>query len=198
MSESPTIAAPSASGTLDEPIRDTVMRDIHMVVRKFKYVLFPTSGDTSQAGLSKEWDLWGPFILCLVLSVILSLQAPEEFGGYVFALVFVLVCLGSGIVTVNAILLRGKLSVFQSLCVLGYCMLPLVIAAVASIVIESISPNDLITSVLKSMVVSGGIVWGSRASIGFMSEFLPPERRLLAIYPVILLFVAIGWVILVS
>jgi hypothetical protein len=31
-----------------------------------------------------------------------------------------------------------------------------------------------------------------------MSEFLPPERRLLAIYPVILLFVAIGWVILVS
>ncbi len=188
---------PVISGTLDEPIRETIMRDVNKVMRKFKHVLVPVSVD-SQEGLSKEWDLWGPFILCLSLSVILSMQAPDEFGGYVFALVFVLVWLGSAIVTMNAILLRGNVSIFQSLCVLGYCMLPLVLASIVCLVVEKFSPNDLITSVLRSIAVTGGIVWGSRASIGFMSDLLPPERRALGNYPVILLYSAIGWVILVS
>lgn len=42
---------------------------------------------------------------------------------------FVIITLGSVVVTVNAKLLGGKVSFFQSLCVLGYCLAPLDIAA---------------------------------------------------------------------
>ena len=77
--------------TIDEPIRDTIMRDINSIKKKFKYILFPTSDAETVAGLSRDWDLWGPLILCLVLSVVLAIQAAnDEQRGYVFALVFII------------------------------------------------------------------------------------------------------------
>ena len=46
-------------------------------------------------------------------------------GGPEFAEVFVIVWLGAMIVTLNTKLLGGNISFFQSVCVLGYCLLPL-------------------------------------------------------------------------
>ena len=59
-------------------------------------------------------DLWGPLVLCLLLSIILSFNAPDDQKALVFAAVFVIVWLGSAIVTVNALLLGGNLSFFQT------------------------------------------------------------------------------------
>ncbi|TGZ72606.1 hypothetical protein CRM22_001991, partial [Opisthorchis felineus] len=50
---------------LNEPIRDTVMRSLKGVGTKFSHVLFPRKGQE----LLKEWDLWGPLTLCLIMSV---------------------------------------------------------------------------------------------------------------------------------
>jgi hypothetical protein len=77
----------------------------------------------------KDWDLWGPLVLCLALAVLLSLKAPTNQSSLVFAAVFCSVWAGGTVVTVNAQLLGGTISFFQSLCVMGYSMFPMVIAA---------------------------------------------------------------------
>mmetsp|Transcript_151786 Transcript_151786/g.487036 ORF Transcript_151786/g.487036 Transcript_151786/m.487036 type:complete len:278 (-) Transcript_151786:243-1076(-) len=116
-------------GTLDEPVMDTIMRDVRSIGEKLMYVLMPMRpGDRGRR--LKDWDLWGPLLLCLALGVILAVEAPnQEQASYAFADVFVTVWVGSAVVTFNALLLHGKVSFFQTVCVLGYCIFPLVIAA---------------------------------------------------------------------
>ena len=121
--------------TLDEPIRDTIWRDVRAVGLKFKHVLYPVE----KKSLLKEWDLWGPLILCTFMATILQSHIDDDNhihgekgaggdGGPEFAEVFVIVWVGALVVTLNTKLLGGHISFFQSVCVLGYCLLPLGIA----------------------------------------------------------------------
>merc|ERR1719498_1379103 len=86
--------------TIDEPIKVTIMRDLTSIATKLKYVMLPRARIDKAPGL-KQWDLWGPLFICLTLSIILSTQAPADQAGYVFALVYVLVWIGSGVVTIT-------------------------------------------------------------------------------------------------
>ncbi|XP_032701466.1 protein YIPF6 isoform X2 [Lontra canadensis] len=77
-----------------------------------------------------EGDLWGPLILCVTLALMLQRSSidSEKDGGPQFAEVFVIVWFGAVTITLNSKLLGGNISFFQSLCVLGYCILPLTVA----------------------------------------------------------------------
>ena len=76
--------------------------------------------------------------MCLLLSIILSITAPGDSSSLVFATVFVIVWLGAAVVTVNAQLLGGTISFFQSVCILGYCVFPLTLSALASLIMKLI------------------------------------------------------------
>ena len=54
-------------------------------------------------------DLWGPLLVCLTLSILLSITAPDEQGALVFAAVFFVVWFGAAVVTLNAQLLGGTM-----------------------------------------------------------------------------------------
>lgn len=54
-------------------------------------------------------DLWGPLMVCLTLSIVLSFTAPADQGALVFAAVFVVVWCGAALVTLNAQLLGGTM-----------------------------------------------------------------------------------------
>lgn len=90
-------------------------------------------------------DLWGPLLVCLFLSCVLSVDAPAEAASAVFAAVFVIVWFGAAAVTINAQLLGGSISFFQSVCILGYCVFPLAIAAMINLMVgilyDSVSWN---------------------------------------------------------
>uniref|UniRef100_A0A7S3UNG0 Protein YIPF n=1 Tax=Oxyrrhis marina TaxID=2969 RepID=A0A7S3UNG0_OXYMA len=177
--------------TLDEPIKDTILRDVRGIAAKLKYVVLPRARVEKGAGL-REWDLWGPLILCLMLSIVLAAQTKKaDQAGQVFALVFVVVWIGSAVVTANALLLKGKISFFQSVCVLGYCIFPLVIAAILSWVFN-------LYRIVKIIFVVIGFTWATGASVGFMSDLVPEDRKVLAVYPVWLFYVAIAWLILLT
>merc|ERR1712008_384675 len=120
----------------------------------------------------KNWDLWGPLILCLMLATLLSWFAPYDQKSLVFASVFVIVWLGAAVVTVNALLLGGNISFFQSVCLLGG---PLI---------------------WRMVVVAVCFFWSTGASLGFMGELVPPNRKALAVYPLFLFYTAISWLIL--
>jgi hypothetical protein len=186
--------------TLDEPIKTTIMRDLRAIGEKLRYVLLPGSRHDHMRGL-RDWDLWGPFLLCMILSVLLSFQAGsigansvnggDSQSGYVFAMVFVLVWVGSAIVTVNAVLLKGRVSFFQSVCVLGYCIAPLVMAALLSAFFNAFKAH-----LMKLIVVMIGFIWSTSASVGFIGELVPEDRRALGVYPVGLFYFTLAWVIL--
>ena len=188
---------PVPFNTLDEPIRTTVMRDLRAIGEKLKYVMLPASRHDKMKGL-RDWDLWGPFLLCMLLSVLLSAQSGtnvsgEAQSGYVFAMIFVLVWVGAAVVTMNAALLGAKISFFQSVCVLGYCLAPLFLAAVVCSFFNAFKLH-----VAKLVVVSVGFLWSTAASVGFMGELVPEDRRALGVYPVALFYFSLAWVILVS
>lgn len=180
----------SGHGTLDEPVMETFMRDVRSIGEKLKFVLVPRKTEDHSKAL-REWDLWGPLLLCLAMSIILSLQSKgSDQAGQVFALVFVLVWIGSAVVTANAVLLKGKISFFQSVCVLGYCLFPLVIAAFICALIP--------IQIIRILIVVGGFTWSTGASVGFTADLVPEDRRALATYPVWLFYVAISWIILLA
>ncbi|KAJ9086705.1 hypothetical protein DSO57_1000963 [Entomophthora muscae] len=161
------------------------MRDLNLIQNKLKQVFIP-SGESASLN---DWDLWGPLLLCLVLAITLSLKSSSQ-AETVFTAVFVIVWCGAAIVTVNSKLLGGKLSFLQSVCILGYCLFPLVAASLLS-VIFSFFWARISFSLL-------GFGWAVYASIGFLSDSSLPNRKALAVYPIFLFYFFISWVILIS
>mmetsp|Transcript_40345 Transcript_40345/g.126192 ORF Transcript_40345/g.126192 Transcript_40345/m.126192 type:complete len:113 (+) Transcript_40345:181-519(+) len=91
--------------TLDEPVSETIMRDLRQVADKLKVVLLPREDQEGVVQKLKDWDLWGPLLVCLTLSLLLSVTAPESQKALVFASVFFVIWCGAAVVTLNAQLL---------------------------------------------------------------------------------------------
>jgi len=164
------------------------------VGKKLSIVLLPKEDNEGILKELKEWDLWGPLLVCLSLSIMLSATAPEDQKALVFAGVFVLVWIGAAVVTLNAQLLGGTISFFQSVCILGYCVFPLDVACFACLLSKSIFSSPLVNLV----IVSVGFMWSTRASVVFMSLVVGPERKLLCVYPVFFFYTFISWLVVIS
>ena len=96
--------------TLDEPVWDTVRRDLKTVGAKFSHVVLP-HGDKQQ--LLRDWDLWGPLFICVGLSLLLQRNGGTEESAPQFAQIFTITFFGSIVVTANIKLLGGTISFFQ-------------------------------------------------------------------------------------
>ena len=205
--------------TLDEPVSETIRRDLREVGAKLKLVLLPRASQHGVLDRLKEWDLWGPLAVCLTLSIALSAGAPESQRALVFAAVFVVVLrqcgnqpvsgtwwrtrrniftstqvwAGAAIVTLNAQLLGGRISFFQSVCVLGYSIFPLDCGAFACLLLHALTRSFL----LRLAVVGTCFAWSTRVSVVFFSEIIEAKRRALAIYPVFGFYAFLAWMILI-
>lgn len=179
--------------TLDEPVKETIMRDLRAVGTKFVHVLYPKRS----SALLRDWDLWGPLLLCVTLALLLQGGAADNDyqGGPQFAEVFVIVWFGSIIITLNSKLLGGTISFFQSLCVLGYCIMPLTVAmAVCRLVL--LGNWGTAGFVVRLTLVAASFGWSTFASTAFLADSQPPNRKALVVYPVFLFYFVIGWMVL--
>jgi len=177
--------------TLDEPVWVTVRRDLKTIGSKFGHVLFPTRSNQS---LLRDWDLWGPLFICVFISLLL--QSSEGTKGPHFTEVFTLTFFGACVVTLNIKLLGGTISFFQSLCVLGYCLLPPGAAAVLCKVLTFASEESTLLFILRIAVTFIGFVWATYAAMAFLAGTQPPRRKALAIYPIFLFYFVISWLII--
>ena len=50
-------------GTLDEPVRDTLLRDARHVGAKLYRVVVPFGSQTATLDQLRDWDLWGPLLV---------------------------------------------------------------------------------------------------------------------------------------
>ncbi len=55
---------------LTEPVCTTIWKDLKRICIKLRYVLFPFGTSKIHARNElRNWDLWGPLIFCLILSL---------------------------------------------------------------------------------------------------------------------------------
>jgi len=202
--------------TLDEPVMETIMRDVRAVGSKLKVVMLPMERNIPYGGYVgvsqsesveitdrdkeiiqrlKDWDLWGPLVVCLGLAVLLSFKAPAGQASLVFAAVFCAVWIGSAVVTVNAQLLGGTISFFQSVCVLGYCVFPMTLAAVVVDLFKMI-PLGAFSTLVELTVLVVAFLWSTRASSVFIGQYIAAPRRVLAVFPVLFFYTFLAWMIL--
>ena len=135
--------------TLDEPVMDTIKRDLKKVWTKMQKVVMPSTQSVTQDEL-RNWDLWGPLFLCLLLAILLSIDESglptgqqHDKPAHVFSTLLLIVWVGSVVVTVNAKLLGGNVSFFQNLCLLGYCIAPLILSTGLCMVLRLSVPDQL-------------------------------------------------------
>ncbi|KAI8918929.1 hypothetical protein BC831DRAFT_481795 [Entophlyctis helioformis] len=163
-----------------KPVSETIMRDLNNIWTKIKQ---------ADKNILRDWDWWGPLLLCLGLSVRLSITAQYEQGPAVFSATFFIIWFGSAVVTLNSKLLGGRISLFQSVCVLGYCVFPLVAVSLVTWILPFL---------LKFVLVAVAFAWSTFASLNFLGDVNLENKRLLAIYPIFLFYMMIAWLILIA
>ncbi|CEF99952.1 Yip1 domain [Ostreococcus tauri] len=173
----------SSWSTLDESIWETLARDAELVRKNCVAVLLPTNFHADGARRLREWDLWGPLFFVLALSALLS--AGTKNASETFSVVFATVGIGAVALTANVLLLGGRIIFLQSVALLGYCVVPLVLAAAACLASEN--------KYFRTVVVGLAVAWSCRASVPFVSAAVPGSRKALAVYPVMLMYLFLGW-----
>ncbi|GJP56179.1 hypothetical protein CLOM_g15229 [Closterium sp. NIES-68] len=184
-----TSEGPPVYNTLNEPVMVTLKRDVWRVIHNLRNVVLPIGRGEGAHSSIRDWDLWGPFFFIIFLAFILSSSASEN-KSKVFAVVFGVLSSGAVILTLNVLLLGGRIIFFQSLSVLGYCLFPLDVGALVCLFIYS--------KWIRFAVVIVTLLWSSSAAYPFVSGAVPEARKFLAVYPVFLLYISVAFLVLAN
>lgn len=93
--------------TLNESVWTTLYRDFYRIFIKLKYTLNPFLKNEDKKYLIYDWDLWGPLLFSLILSIILAFNSIDKSGDLI--LVFGVVWMGSIVLYLNANFLGSSL-----------------------------------------------------------------------------------------
>lgn len=84
----------------------------------------------------------------------------------------------------NSKLLGARLSFFQSVCVIGYCLMPLLLSCILLRTLRMVSTHLAV----RLIVVGLGFAWSVYAAVGFIGGNADDSRKALIIYPLFLFF----------
>ena len=179
----------SIENTLNESILTTIYRDLYLIYVKLKYVIMPYGSKEKKNYHIKQWDLWGPLLLNIILACTLALNSEEK--SQMIILIFVIFWVGGVIIFLNAHFLGVKSSIFQILCLLGYCLFPLNMSAFFVTILN-------LKGVIRLMIVLITCLWSIYSSNDFLLQLTSKEQRYLVEYPCILFYLYIAWFIISS
>ncbi len=165
--------------TLDEPIMDTLKRDLYTIGNKIKYVAVPKMTERKLEELY-NWDLWGPLLFCFLYSIALSTGKNDNSESSIFVLIFVIFWIGGFVITFNGRFLGAQIGLCQMISLLGYAMFPITIGG---IIIGFCRIRNIF---IKLVIVVVGLVWACLASIGFIGGLVEPDKKFLTIFPTII------------
>lgn len=205
--------------TLDEAISTTLMRDFRSIGWRLRQVVWHTPStsltavarsldennnlDNAQdcgSSADQEWDLWGPLVFSLIISLCLSMFVPSTQSSVVFSGVFALIWIGQAIITLNIKLLGAgagsdvretSISFFQALSVTGYCLFPLIPAVLVSSFVRLL----LVRVIVDAMLVAWAIY---AATKGLQDSGVKTSRVFLAMFPVGLFYTGLVWLCVIS
>jgi hypothetical protein len=168
--------------TLDEPIIDTFKRDLLRICYKLKNVIIPSLNARKKEEL-QNWDLWGPLLFCLLLATALSTSKSDTGKGFLY--VFIIVWIGSIILTFNCQFLGAKIGICQMSCLLGYCLFPITLAAIIIALFKTTKAG------IKVLITGICCVWSCFSSIGFISSLVSPNKKMIAVFPIFLFYLCL-------
>ena len=174
------------TSTLDEAVYTTINRDLSLIYTKLKYVVNPFISKEKKYNQIRQWDLWGPLLLNIILALTLSLNTKDK--GQITSLIFIIFWFGGLAIHLNNYFLGVKASIFQIICLLGYCLFPLNIAA---IIVTIINFNDII----RFIIVGFNCCWSIYSSSDYLKAITKQDQRYLVLYPCILFYLYISWFI---
>lgn len=189
------------------------MRDVKSIVVKLKYISIPVSSAAIHKNVLKDWDLWGPLILCTFMALNLHHNETDQSFGPHFAEIFVLLWFGSYIVSLNYKLLSASSkrksleknlymppSIFQLLCVFGYCLAPPAIGIIVLKLVSSFFAFQLKYLFYEKLLIGIllGFIWPTASAVKILARFQEKEKRFLAIYPVALFYFVLSWMIITT
>lgn len=155
---------------------------------------WPSADAVLEGGMSeglRDWDLWGPLLFCLLLSFLLSINARDDQRSLVFSGVFAMVWIAEAIVTMQIKLLGGNISFFQSVCIIGYTLFPLVIASLLSALKVPMIVRIPVYSVLG--------LWSLAAGVSILGGSGVVKNRVsLAVYPLFVFYVGLDCLCFIS
>ena len=175
--------------TLNEPITDTILRDLNSIYLKLKFVINPFINQNIKSKHIKQWDLWGPLLFTILLSSTLAFRSTQKSN--TFSLVFIVFWFGSFLIYLNANLLEIKISIFQIFCLLGYCLFPLNLSALILSIFKTFE-------IIRIFVVLFGCFWACFSMRGFLINSANENNRTLVLYPAILFYLFISVTILMN
>jgi hypothetical protein len=171
---------------------------------------WPDADILLESGMSdglRDWDLWGPLVFCLLLSLFLSWGAGGKQKEIVFSGVFAMVWIGEAVVTMQIKLLGGSMYVdhlmlegyilttysafFQSVSIIGYTLFPLVIASLLSAI-----GIPIIVRVPVYLVL---VAWSLAAGVSIMGGSGVVRNRVgIAVYPLFVFYMLLGCLCFIS
>jgi hypothetical protein len=175
--------------TFDESILKTITRDLTLIYYKLKYILNPFSSPVDKRYHIMMWDLWGPLLFITLLSCTLSMSSKDKEN--VMVLVFSIFWIGSFLVYLNATLLDSKIRIFPIICLLGYCLFPLIVAA---FILSLVNIHDI----LKLLLVGLMCFYSLFCIYSYIKTLCEKDQKILVFYPVVLMFIFISWFIFVN
>jgi hypothetical protein len=157
--------------------------------------------------------LRGPLLFCLLLSFLLSINAREDQRSLVFSGVFAMIWIAEAIVTFQIKLLGGNMyvqrktnsptpatvhtrlthqsSFFQSVCIIGYTLFPLVIAALLSAL--------RVPTIVRIPVYSVLGLWSLAAGVSILGGSGVVKNRVsLAVYPLFVFYIGLDCLCFIS
>ena len=97
----------------------------------------------------------------------------------------------------NIKLLGGKISFFQSACVIGYCLFPLALGlSICKLLLMVFDGESMLVFILRSIVALISFLWSSYSSMQFLGDSTPAKRKAMAAYPMFLFYFVIAWMVL--
>ena len=174
-----------SKSTLDEPIMVTLKRDIYAIANKVRYVAVPKMTERKLEELY-NWDLWGPLLFCFLYSIALSTGQNDNNESSIFVLIFAIFWIGGFVITFNGRFLGAQIGLCQMISLLGYGMFPITLGGM---IIGFCRIRNII---IKLIIVVIGLVWACLASIGFIGGLVEPEKKFLAVFPVIIFLFSIS------
>ena len=134
-------------------------------------------------GELRNWDLWGPLIFCLLITMFIALASSQSQVDDIFGVIYMVLFGGALVVGVNATLVGSEGSIFMMISILGYCLAPFVVAAAVNYFLRRV-----IFFLGVSLVCGFCWFWAVKSASVFIAACCRRSRRILALYPIMLYY----------
>ena len=174
------------TGSLEESIKETVARDLKTIITKLKFFFaFKKNDNMNLEQEIRNYELWGPFVFFLLLSLTSSLH--KENMESAFTTVIMIIVLGCFVLTINSKLLQTNVSFLQGISAIGYSMFPINVAGLFNCLF-SFLPNFL-----KFSVGLGCAVFSIMCGFRVMECLAPKDKVYLVSFPLVIFYLSLCW-----